>query len=305
MQVELRNFWAENSIGHKDSEGNDPTRNFLKSLFSDRQSIDFERCVITSHFKSQSRLDGVIAAFKKYERRISANSLEKRQILHGHSSDGYQLDPRAINVWYTTENIRPPLYEAFKLFLSHDLDPYDGRNAYLPFWVTRLGNNVAEAANNQEQLLNSREIPPRSGICAIISNPEPIRMAFIQQLSLRHKVDVYGAFGLPIVDKREILSKYRVNVCFENSEAPGYVTEKPLEAWQAGCVPVWRGIDNAKHLNPQALIDVSKLGFAESINEITKIMNSDVYLRSFTSQPLIDKRFDFDSLQNQISSNFS
>lgn len=305
MQVELRDFWAENSIGHKDSAGNDSTKNFLTSLFSNINTTESDWCVISSHFRVQGNFQLATRALEKLNKRIFSNSYEKRQILHGHFSSHYKISPDVINVWYTSENIRPPLDHAFDLFLSHDLDSYDGRNVYLPFWVTRLGNSIAESNNYQEQLLKSREISPRDGICAVISNPEPIRMAFIQQLSLKYKVDVYGAFGLPISDKNEILSKYRVNVCFENSESPGYVTEKPLEAWQAGCVPVWRGIDKAQHLNPRALVDVSKLGFEESINEITRIMESDEYLRKFTKQPLIGNRFDYDSLRNLILSKFS
>lgn len=302
MQVELKNFWSADAIGHTNSLGNDPTKHFLVDLFKNVESEIYLRCVITSHFGSQSSLRKLLTTLKRIHRKLNADGIERRRILHGHTSDQYQMDPGAINIWYTSENIRPPLDCDFQLFLSHDLDAYDGRNIYLPFWVTRLGNNLVEAANYQTQLSRSREIPVREGICAIISNPEPIRMAFIRQLSLRHKVDVYGAFGLPVSDKQEILSRYRINICFENSESSGYVTEKPFEAWQAGCVPVWRGLDIAGHLNPSSLINVSKLGFIESINQISTIMESDNDLKKFTEQPLIQKKFDLKLLEKNIKS---
>jgi hypothetical protein len=46
--------------------------------------------------------------------------------------------------------------------------------------------------------------------------------------------------GAP-VNKLETLSSYTFNVCFENSDHPGYVTEKLIDAIVAGCVPLYRG----------------------------------------------------------------
>lgn len=46
--------------------------------------------------------------------------------------------------------------------------------------------------------------------------------------------------GAP-VDKRRTLLSYTFNVCFENSDHPGYVTEKLIDAIVAGCVPLYRG----------------------------------------------------------------
>ena len=40
-----------------------------------------------------------------------------------------------------------------------------------------------------------------------------------------------------------VARNYRYFLCFENDLYPGYVTEKPIEAWASGSVPLWRGID--------------------------------------------------------------
>lgn len=40
--------------------------------------------------------------------------------------------------------------------------------------------------------------------------------------------------------KHELMSQYRVAVCLENMNEPGYFTEKFVEAVVAGCVPVYR-----------------------------------------------------------------
>ena len=44
----------------------------------------------------------------------------------------------------------------------------------------------------------------------------------------------------PGEQKRQLLSQYKVCVCLENMNEPGYFTEKFVEAVVAGCIPVYR-----------------------------------------------------------------
>lgn len=57
-------------------------------------------------------------------------------------------------------------------------------------------------------------------------------------------------------DKKKFLEDCFVNICPENSWAPGYVTEKIWEAIYAGCMPVyWGNLESEKGiLNPDAFI---------------------------------------------------
>lgn len=52
------------------------------------------------------------------------------------------------------------------------------------------------------------------------------------------------------------ISSYKYMICLENSYSPGYITEKPLQAWLGGAVPIYDG--GAKdQLNPAAFIDAA------------------------------------------------
>jgi hypothetical protein len=42
------------------------------------------------------------------------------------------------------------------------------------------------------------------------------------------------------MQKRQLMSTYKVCVCLENMNEPGYFTEKFVEAVLAGCIPVYR-----------------------------------------------------------------
>jgi hypothetical protein len=201
-------------------------------------------------------------------------------------------------MWYTSENRRPPLDQKWNAFLSHDIDHFDGRNIYLPIWSTRLGANLAAANKVQQIMLNSREVKavPPFFACAVISNPEPIRMAFIMELQQIGKVDIYGAFGLPLASKREMISRYRFNICFENDAYPGYVTEKPFEAWQASSIPIWRGEDRGRYLNPLSIINVGQLGFAGAVSRVLELEESESKYLEVASQNILSKEFDFNNV---------
>lgn len=301
MQTKLFDFWGKDPSGYLDFSGEDTTKEFLLNLFKEIDSKNFSTCNIFSHFSDQSRITKVLKTIQHLKKKMSSDLMDKRLIMHGHLATIYKLNGENFNVWYTSENKRPPLSDCFNLYLSHDLDQYDGRNLYLPFWATRMGLTLEDAISRQQIFLTTKEVELRQGICAIISNPEPTRMAFINQLSRIYPVDIYGSFGKPVTNKQEILAKYRVAICFENVESPGYVTEKAFDAWQAGCIPVWRGIDSTKTFNQSAIIDVTKLGFVESIKRISQVMTSDEITKEITQQPLLFNLYNYEFLLIKIN----
>lgn len=58
------------------------------------------------------------------------------------------------------------------------------------------------------------------------------------------------------VDKVKFMSKYRFNLCFENSSYPGYCTEKLFEAMCAKTIPIYWGSSTvALDFNPKAFLN--------------------------------------------------
>lgn len=77
--------------------------------------------------------------------------------------------------------------------------------------------------------------------CFVASHGERHRLFAVEYLKAVGAVDVYGKVsGKPLLEsKYSVLPKYRFNLCFENSLFPGYYTEKALQAWVAGCLPLY------------------------------------------------------------------
>lgn len=187
------------------------------------------------------------------------------------------------HVWFTGENVRPPA-APWDGILSFDLDPLGGRNAYLPLWWYSIGllgsaqSIFTSRAPTVEELMSARDpgaARPKF-TCAFINNPDPMRLHAIEALSAVGPVDVFGAaVGRPVPDKAQVARQYRFVLCFENDVYPGYVTEKAIEAWGTGAIPLWRGADPAGYLNPRAVINAASFPSLETFAEAVAKVDAD------------------------------
>ena len=208
-------------------------------------------------------------------------------------------------IWITGENVRPPAGD-WCATLSFDVDPLDGQNVYFPIWWALTGvfgeakSHFSSADMRLERLLTGRttDISARPKFaCAFVGNPDPMRMHAIQALSTIGQVDVFGpAVGLPVRDKHQIAKSYRFMICFENDLYPGYVTEKPFEAWASGCIPLWWGSDPLGQLNAAAMLNLDQLGSMRALTRKVSDLESDPdQVRMMGSLPILAKPPDFQS----------
>ena len=209
-------------------------------------------------------------------------------------------DARA-HVWFTGENVRPPI-GAWDGYLSYDIDPLGRRNAYLPLWWQSVGilgrpqSLFTSRIPTWQEMIERRE-PQRERakfVCAFINNPEPMRFHAVRALSEVGQVDVFGsAVGRPVPDKGATARDYRFVLCFENDVYPGYVTEKPFEAWATGAVPLWRGSDPADYLNPSAVLNaVNHPDLAAFADAVASIDADPAAWAAMASEPILTREPD-------------
>ena len=83
-----------------------------------------------------------------------------------------------------------------------------------------------------------------------------------------------------IQSKRPILEQYKFSLCFENSTHPGYLTEKVLDAFFAGSVPVYLGNPAVLSIIPEeAFIDYRFFTDYESLYAYMRKMPREKYKR--------------------------
>ena len=127
----------------------------------------------------------------------------------------------------------------------------------------------------------------------MISNSEGIRIWFINQLSKYKTVDMGGRYrnnvGGTIKNKIEFLSSYKFSIGMENSEGDGYFSEKILDSYLAGTIPIYFGdytID--EFINPKSFILIrDRNDIKEKIEYIKKIDNDDELYKKILSEKVI------------------
>jgi len=169
----------------------------------------------------------------------------------------------AKTIAYIGENIRPS-YIGYNYSLSFDWDTYGGRNFRLPLWYSRLAwdgfeqkrrhdnhnNHGYEQLIPIKRLLNRRhlDIGAKDKFCILVANnPEGLRINLYNSISRYKPVHGFGnMFNNSLRESKfSILPEYKFCLCPENSIYDGYVTEKLLDAYAGGTIPIYSGTMSA------------------------------------------------------------
>jgi hypothetical protein len=82
-----------------------------------------------------------------------------------------------------------------------------------------------------------------------------------------NKIDVFGRGFKEITDKEIGLSNYMFSVCVENETFDTYFTEKILDCFATGTIPIYKGTKKIlNHFNPEGIIFLDDINI-ENLNE--------------------------------------
>jgi hypothetical protein len=219
------------------------------------------------------------------------------------------------SIWFTGENIRPP-QGTWHGYFSFDTDLPSDRSVYFPAWFwtsTNLFNSTKKTywgndVPTIDQLLQGRTFDQKKKkFCAsFIGKTYPMRLHALEALSRIKPVDVYGSSTRKIVQNPYVTANlYNYILCFENDIYPGYVTEKPFEAYISKAIPLYNGFDKLNYLNPKAIVNLFDFSDLLSWSEYVMEVDNDIFLyKSIYEQPLLIKRPSLDSALILIRSLF-
>tara|TARA_R110002051_G_C8740195_1_gene498962 strand:+ start:770 stop:1576 length:807 start_codon:yes stop_codon:yes gene_type:complete len=122
--------------------------------------------------------------------------------------------------------------------------------------------------------IKEAKIYPKSKLVSMISSNKTMCMGHIQRLQwvalLRDKVDLYGRGFQEIESKEEGLCDYMFSVAIENGEYDAYFTEKLLDCFATGTIPVYVGAPYiGDHFNMDGII---MLESPDQIDELSEEM---------------------------------
>lgn len=140
--------------------------------------------------------------------------------------------------------------------------------------------------------------------CIVISNiTASERIHFALKLLKYKKVDIFGKTKYTNSDNSKLprhhlenshlFQQYKFVICFENSFADEYITEKLPNAMLGNAIPIYRGAPNvAIYFNAQSFIDYE--GYDKSYNKmmekIIELDQDDKKYAQFLKQPFITKQ---------------
>ena len=213
------------------------------------------------------------------------------------------LPDRCVKIFYTGENVCP------------DFNVCDYAVGFE--WLT-LGDRYLRLPNNYctrlfaegTLLMEKHDIPAnpeKRKFCSfVVSNADanPIRQQFFEKLSAYNKVDSGGRLmnnvGGPVADKIDFHRQHKFVIAFENSSHSGYTTEKIVDAFAAGSIPIyWGDPDVTRVFNPKAFIEVRSV--EDAIERVKQLDQDDTeYLQMLKETPLADEKFIYDNIFKSV-----
>jgi hypothetical protein len=232
------------------------------------------------------------------------------------------LNHSPVKIYYTSENnhVHGSVWQECEdlllnekgLSLSLGFD-YLTNDKYLrfPYWImAHFSPNASyEEIKKWCEKINNPNIDNRNKFCSFICRNDYFgdRQYFLSKINSIKDVNCPGNFrhnddDLSIVfddNKLEYLQQFKFNLCPENSDNIGYVTEKIFDAHKAGCIPLYWGSGNNPEsdvINKNAVIFLNHSSYylrdnnVEDTNEIalkqiTELLNSNKLYREFAMQP--------------------
>ena len=171
----------------------------------------------------------------------------------------------------------------------------------LPFWIQRfIAPNADEKdIKNTFDLLEQARWIPREKFCANVSSHDKFgsRGIITSHLENISHVEYGGKYKNNTNElkikyenrKTEYLKQFYFNVCPENVDQEGYVTEKLFDSIQAGCIPIYfgsKGSPELQILNQDAMIklDVDDLNNREQYERVRDLYHDPKKLKDFIEQ---------------------
>ena len=219
-----------------------------------------------------------------------------------HGFSNLDLPNARKSIWYTAENFRNP-NALFNGTIGFDATDSFNNSLYFPFWMYRLewglGNYLSEIAPKPEDLVRGRSLslPEKDSVCVFSSTRDPGRMRLVSILESNFEVVKFGTgFNSRVTSKMDSALGFRFQLSPENSLTSGYITEKLVESWVCGNLPIWEGLHDDTVFNKNSYIDVTRKTAVEILSTLKGISNEDWLWRM--NQPLMSELPSITSLQN-------
>ena len=168
------------------------------------------------------------------------------------------------------------------------------------------GNLIQQVMHKND--FDKSEIEKKTEFCSFVySNSKACtkRREFFELLSEYKKVNSGGRYlnniGGPVEDKMEFQLKHKFVIAFENSQYPGYTTEKIMEAFAAKTIPIyWGDPVIARTFNNKAFVNCNDYSnFEQVVERVKEIDQNDELYQSMMREPAFSSDYSVEKAYEQ------
>ncbi|MBO5525867.1 MAG: hypothetical protein J5993_03875 [Clostridia bacterium] len=210
-------------------------------------------------------------------------------------SDENIADTDCVKIFISGENYVPD-FNLCDYALSSERIEYGDRHFYYPYLLT-----AKEAmAKARVKHLDTEGKEKRKFCSFVVSNDraDKMRTQLYEAISAYKPIDSGGRYlnnvGGPVADKEAFESEHKFSLCSENSAHPGYITEKIVQAFAAGTIPIyWGAPDVGEIFNKKAMVFAGDYNSPEEVARRVAEIDADdeLYLSMLREPALVNENY--------------
>lgn len=209
------------------------------------------------------------------------------------------LKYKAVRIKYTGEAICPD-FNLYDYGIGFDNISFEDR--YYRFPLCYLDEKTLDCINSRVSKPDDYYLN-RSKFCNYVVSAgggyNDVRDRIFDEICQYKTIDSGGRYRnnlpdkLPVKDKFSFQEGYRFTLALENTSYPGYTTEKIMDAWAAGTIPIYWGDPYIKkYFNEDSFINISDYdNYDELRRRIQEINENDSLFLSMVKAPVM-KEYD-------------
>ncbi|MBQ6733889.1 MAG: hypothetical protein IJR00_03160 [Lachnospiraceae bacterium] len=211
-------------------------------------------------------------------------------------SDTFSKYPDAVRIYYTGENLIPD-FNVYDYCIGYDRIDFGDRYLRMPDYLmdTCYEETLGPMRTKHDRAESAAQRVPFCGWVCSNGNAAEMRDRIFDTLCSYQPVVSGGRYrnniGKPegVEDKIEFLSGFKFALATENISYPGYTTEKIVDAFAAGCIPVyWGDPEVGKIFNTEAFVNLMDYAsLDDALEEIRKIDTDEALRMKYLKAPAL------------------
>lgn len=194
------------------------------------------------------------------------------------------FDFDCVRIFYTGENLIPD-FNLCDYAIGFENMSIDDRYFRDPLWYAYVRESRRLCPDNWNQECSLEELRSKKFCAMVVSNgrnADLFREELFYRLSEYRQVDSGGKYlnnvGVPggISNKLAFLKDYKFSFAIENVSHSGYCTEKIIESFAAGTIPIyWGDPDINRYFNPDSFINCHMFSSIEEVIKMVQQIDAD------------------------------